>query len=185
MSRVGNNPITIPSGVSITIENDRVLVNGPKGSLEQSLPKGIKVEQIEDKLIVKRSKEDKNTKSLHGLTRALLNNMVLGVTEGWTKNLEMVGVGYRAQGGGESLTLSVGYSHQVQLTAPEGIAFNVADNTKISVTGINKELVGQIAANVRAVKPPEVYKGKGIRYSGEYVRKKAGKAGKAATGVAK
>lgn len=180
MSRVGNNPVKIPQGAEVLIDGSLLTTKGPKGSLELNLRPEVKVEVVEGQVVVKRKKEDKLSKSVHGLTRALINNMVLGVTQGWTKNLEMVGVGYRAQGGGDTVTLNVGYSHPVTVKAPEGINFAVAENTKISVSGIDRNLVGQIAANIRAVKPPEVYKGKGIRYAGEYVRRKAGKAGKAA-----
>ncbi len=182
MSRIGNNPIVLPQGVEVTLSDDMVAVKGPKGALEMPLHKSIKVEQEDGKLIIKRKRGNQEGRSMHGLMRTLVNNMVVGVTTGWTKNLEMVGVGYRAQGGGNALILNVGYSHPVKMEAPEGITFAVAENTKLSVTGIDKALVGQIAANIRAVKPPEVYKGKGIRYVGEYVRKKAGKAGKAAGG---
>jgi large subunit ribosomal protein L6 len=182
MSRIGTNPIVLPAGVDVTINDELVAVNGPKGSLEMPLHKSIKVDQEEGKLIVKRKRGNQEGRSMHGLMRTLINNMVVGVTTGWTKNLEMVGVGYRAQGGGNALTLNVGFSHPVKMEAPEGITFTVADNTKLSVAGIDKALVGQIAANIRNVKPPEVYKGKGIRYVGEYVKKKAGKAGKAAGG---
>ncbi|EKD91522.1 MAG: 50S ribosomal protein L6 [uncultured bacterium] len=183
MSRVGNNPIKIPNGVEINLEKGHIKISGPKGNLEMDVHPLIKVEVSENMLLVKRSKDDKNSKSLHGLTRALLNNMVLGVSEGFNKGLELVGVGYRAAGGGNTLTLSVGYSHPVQIDAPEGVTFTVADNTKLTVSGIDKHLVGQVAANIRKIRPPEVYKGKGIRYSGEYVRRKAGKAGKAVTGA--
>jgi large subunit ribosomal protein L6 len=134
-------------------------------------------------VLVKAKRGYEKGPAMHGLTRSLINNMVVGVSTGWDRNLEMVGVGYRAQGGGDTLTLNVGFSHQVTVKAPEGITFAVADNTKIKVSGADKILVGQIAANIRGVKPPEVYQGKGIRYAGEYVRKKAGKAGKAATGA--
>lgn len=182
MSRIGTNPIVLPAGVDVTINDELVAVNGPKGSLEMPLHKSIKVDQEEGKLIVKRKRGNQEGRSMHGLMRTLINNMVVGVTTGWTKNLEMVGVGYRAQGGGNALTLNVGFSHPVKMEAPEGITFTVADNTKLSVAGIDKALVGQVAANIRKVKPPEVYKGKGIRYVGEYVKKKAGKAGKAAGG---
>jgi large subunit ribosomal protein L6 len=183
MSRVGNNPVTVPNNVTITMEGMHMLVNGPKGKLEMDLLPQVKVEILEGQVLVKRKKEDKFSKSAHGLFRALINNMIKGVSEGWTRELEMVGVGYRAQGGGDTITLNVGFSHPVTLKAPEGVTFTVSDNTKISVSGIDKTLVGQIAANIRAVKPPEVYKGKGIRYAGEYVRKKAGKAGKAVGGA--
>lgn len=179
MSRIGNNPITVPSGVTVTIDGTQISVNGPKGNLNATVLPQVVVEQADGTLTVKRKKEDQVSKSVHGLTRTLVNNMIVGVTQGWTKDLELVGVGYRAQGGGNSLTLNVGYSHPITVKAPEGVTFTVADNTKISVAGIDKQLVGQIAANIRAVRPPEVYKGKGVRYSGEYVRRKAGKAGKA------
>lgn len=179
MSRVGTNPIAIPSGVDVKIEGSDVVVNGPKGHLSIVLMPQVQVDQIAGQLTVKRKKDDRISRSVHGLTRSLIFNMVKGVSDGWTKGLEMVGVGYRVQGGGENLTLSVGFSHPVSIKAPEGITFSVVDNTKISVIGIDRQLVGQVAANIRAVKPPEVYKGKGIRYAGEYVRRKAGKAGKA------
>jgi large subunit ribosomal protein L6 len=182
MSRIGTNPIILPSGVDVTITDELVAVKGPKGALEMPLHKSIKVEQEEGRLIVKRKRGNQEGRSMHGLMRSLVNNMVVGVTTGWSKNLEMIGVGYRAQGGGNVLTLNVGFSHPVKMEAPEGITFTVADNTKLSVAGIDKALVGQVAANIRNVKPPEVYKGKGIRYVGEYVKKKAGKAGKAAGG---
>ncbi len=183
MSRVGSNPVTVPNGVNIELAGAHLLVNGPKGKLEMDILPEVKVEVAEGKVTVSRKKEDKFSKSAHGLFRALINNMVIGVSEGWKRDLEMVGVGYRAQGGGDSLTLNVGFSHPVTIKAPEGVSFTVSDNTKISVSGIDKTLVGQVAANIRAVKPPEVYKGKGIRYAGEYVRRKPGKAGKAVGGA--
>lgn len=186
MSRIGNNPVAIPSNVEVLIEKELLTVKGPKGQLDLTLLPQVKVETEDNeqgssakKVVIKRKRNDKFSRSAHGLTRSLINNMVQGVTEGWTKNLELVGVGYRAQGGGENLTLNVGYSHPVTVKAPAGVTFAVADNTKISVSGIDKALVGQVAANIRAVRPPEVYKGKGIRYTGEYIRRKAGKAGKA------
>ncbi|MBI2022311.1 50S ribosomal protein L6 [Candidatus Daviesbacteria bacterium] len=183
MSRVGSNPINIPNGVNVEVSGNELTVNGPKGKLQMDLLSQIKVEIEDGKVLVKRKGEDRFSKSAHGLTRSLINNMVLGVTEGWKKDLEMVGVGYRAQGGGDTLTLNVGFSHPVKVLAPVGITFAVSDNTKISVSGIDRNLVGQIAANIRSVKPPEVYKGKGIRYVGEYVRRKPGKAGKAIGGA--
>ena len=176
-------PIVIPAGTELTLEGIVVTAKGSKGTLTMELNPAVKLEIEGAEAIVKPKKGYEKAKAMHGLTRSLVNNMVVGVTSGWDKNLEMVGVGYRAQGGGETVTLNVGYSHPVIVKAPEGITFVVADNTKIKVSGINKILVGQIAANIRAVRPPEVYQGKGIRYSGEYVRKKAGKAGKAATGA--
>ncbi len=183
MSRIGNAPIDIPNGVTVTISGNKASVSGPKGVLEMPFRDEVKVEQVGNQIIVKRKKEDKTSKSLHGLYRSNLFNMVKGVTEGWTRNLEMVGVGYRVQGSGDTLTLSVGFSHPVTVKAPEGINFAVSDNTKISVMGIDKILVGQIAANIRDIRPPEVYKGKGIRYAGEQVRRKPGKAGKAVGGA--
>lgn len=173
-------PILIPAGTELTLEGDTVNAKGSKGALTMELNPAVKVEIEGSQAIVKPKKGYEKAKAMHGLTRSLIHNMVVGVSAGWDKNLEMVGVGYRAQGGGESVTLNVGYSHPVIIKAPEGITFAVAENTKIKVSGINKILVGQIAANIRAVRPPEVYQGKGIRYQGEYVRKKAGKAGKAA-----
>lgn len=185
MSRIGEAPIKIPDGVTVTTAGSKVSVVGPKGSLEMNVLDEVQVSVQEGQIKITRKGSSKIARSVHGLTRALINNMVLGVSSGWTKNLEMVGVGYRAVGGGNSLTLSVGFSHPVTVEAPSGVQFAVLENTKISVSGIDRNLVGQVAANIRAVKPPEPYKGKGIRYSGEYVRRKAGKAGKAATGVAK
>lgn len=185
MSRIGSAPIQIPNGVEVLVTGQSLVVKGPKGELNLSFRPEVKVEVLEGQVVVKRKNDEKLSKSLHGLTRALINNMVKGVSEGWSKNLEMVGVGYRAQGGGDNLTLNIGFSHPVDIKAPTGIALSVTESTKISVSGIDRELVGQIAANIRAVKPPEVYKGKGIRYVGEYVRKKPGKAGKAVVAGAK
>lgn len=179
MSRIGNNPIAIPAGVTVEVQEGKIVVNGSKGQLETPLLKEVTVTVEENQVKVSRQNDERIARAMHGLTRSLISNMVVGVSQGWTKGLEMVGVGYRVQGGGETVTLSVGYSHPVVVKAPEGITFAVADNTKISVSGIDKTLVGQVAANIRKVKPPEVYKGKGIRYAGEYVRRKAGKAGKA------
>src|SRR3989344_5298751 len=159
MSRVGNNPITVPSGVTVEIAGSKLAVNGSKGKLEMDLLPEVIVEQKDNQIIVKRKNElklyskeydQKFSKAAHGLTRALINNMVLGVSEGWERKLEMVGVGYRAQGGGDTVTLSVGFSHPVTVKAPEGVSFAVIDNTKITVTGIDKTLVGQIAANIRS-----------------------------------
>ncbi|MBI2600691.1 50S ribosomal protein L6 [Candidatus Daviesbacteria bacterium] len=178
MSRVGNSPVPIPNGVTVEKTENLLVVNGSKGKLEISIHPKITVDIEGSQINVKRKNEERDVKALHGLTRNLIANMVKGVSEGWSKNLELVGVGFRAQGGGNKLTLSVGYSHPVSVDAPEGIAFEVADNTKIKVSGIDKYLVGQVAANIKAVRPPDVYKGKGIRYAGEYIRRKAGKAGK-------
>ncbi len=176
MSRIGEAPILIPQGVEVVLEGSQVVVKGPKGQLMMSYLPQVKVEVEGGNVLVKRKKDDKFSRSAHGLTRALINNLVVGVSDGWTKNLEMVGVGYRVQGGSDTVTLSVGYSHPVVYNAPEGISFAVSDNTKITVSGIDKTLVGQVAADIRGIKPPEVYKGKGIRYAGEYVRRKPGKA---------
>lgn len=179
MSRIGNAIINIPAGVQVELEGHRVVAKGPKGELSTVVYPEVVVEVVGETVSVKRKKDDKTSRSLHGLIRSLINNTVIGVSTGWTKKLEMVGVGYRVQGGGDTLTLNVGFSHPVVVKAPEGINFTISDNTKIMVEGIDKILVGQTAAKIRDIKPPEVYKGKGIRYSGEYVRRKAGKAGKA------
>lgn len=178
MSRVGNAPITIPAGVTIQKDGANLVVNGPKGNLSIGLILEIKVEVEGDKILVKRKNDLKINKALHGLYRNLIANMVLGVTEGWSKNLELVGVGFRAQVSGNKLVLNVGYSHPVEVAAPEGLIFEVTDNTKIKVSGIDKQLVGQIAANIKKIRIPDVYKGKGIRYEGEYIRKKVGKSAK-------
>lgn len=178
MSRIGNSPINIPAGVTVEKIEGSVVVSGPKGKLEIKLQPKIDISVEENLILLKRKSEERTIKSLHGLTRNLIFNMVKGVSEGWSKDLELVGVGFRAQGGGNKLTLAVGYSHPVTIDAPEGISFEVADNTKIKVSGIDKYLVGQVAANLKAIRKPDVYKGKGIRYVGEYIRKKAGKAGK-------
>ncbi len=178
MSRIGNAPILIVSGVTVEKTGKTVLVSGPKGSLKIDVHPSITVEIEKDNVIIKRKGEQKNIKALHGLVRSLIANMIVGVTEGWTKNLELVGVGFRAQTAGNKLVLNVGYSHPVEIDSPEGISFEVADNIKIKVTGIDKQLVGQISANIKKVRIPDVYKGKGIRYEGEYIRKKLGKTGK-------
>lgn len=178
MSRIGNSPINIPLGVTIEQNGQNILVRGPKGSLSLTVNPEIKAEVAEGKIIVKRKNDLKKVKALHGLTRNLINNMVLGVTDGWNKFLELVGVGFRAQVNGNKLILNVGYSHPVEIVSPEGILFEVSDNTKIKVTGFDKQLVGQVAANIKKVRIPDVYKGKGIRYQGEYIRKKVGKSAK-------
>ena len=179
MSRIGESPINLPIGVTATVEQDLVKVVGPKGELTLSVRSEIKVEVQENQLLVSRkNKKDKLSHSLHGLTRTLVNNLVNGVSNGWEKRLELVGVGFRASTSGDKLSLAVGYSHPVEILAPDGVSFKVDENTKVTVTGIDKNLVGQVAANVRKVRPPEPYQGKGIRYAGEYVRRKAGKAGK-------
>lgn len=181
MSRVGNTPVLIPSGVTVEINGQHILVSGSKGQLQMDVDPKIKIEVKENQVLVSRTGEDKQSASLHGLTRSLINNLMVGVSEGWTKNLELVGVGFRAMLVAEKLTLTVGYSHPVEVIAPEGIKFEVADNTKVKVSGIDKYLVGQTAANIKKIRVPDVYKGKGIRYQGERIRKKPGKAGKVAT----
>ena len=180
MSRIGQAPIPIPDGVSVSLAAGRVTVNGPKGELQRSLPKGISIEQGDGELRVLRDGDSRETRALHGLVRSLVFNMVHGVTQGYEKNLDIQGVGYRAQKKGQDLELNVGYSHSVTKKAPDGIEFDVPTPTRISVRGIDKELVGQTAAEIRAIRKPEPYKGKGIRYEGERVRRKAGKAAKAA-----
>lgn len=183
MSRIGNMPILIPSNVTIEMNGYEVVATGPLGILKTTFRPEIKVEKTDNSLIIKRKKENQISRALHGLTRSLLANMVTGVEKGWQKKLELVGVGFRAQSTGDKLTLSVGFSHPVEITAPEGIKFTVEENTKITISGIDKQLVGETAASIRKIRPPEPYQGKGIRYSGEYVRRKAGKAGKVGAGA--
>jgi large subunit ribosomal protein L6 len=179
MSRVGKNPIAVPQGVEVRIDGRSVTVKGPKGELSRELDPEMRVEQTDGQVIVSRPTDQPRHRAMHGLTRTLVANMVTGVTEGFAKTLELQGVGYRAQMQGSDLVLAVGFSHPVQVPPPEGIEFEVDGTTKIIVRGINREHVGQAAADVRKIRPPEPYKGKGIRYQGEYVRRKAGKAGKA------
>ncbi len=178
MSRIGRLPITIPAGVDVTFDGRVITVTGPKGTLTRQLPQRMEFQREGDVLTVIRPTETKLDKSLHGLTRTLISNMVVGVTAGYRKGLEIVGVGYRAQKVGEKLTLALGYSHPVEIDPPAGISFELETPLKLAVVGIDKELVGQIAARVRATRKPEPYKGKGVRYAGEKVRRKAGKAGK-------
>ena len=178
MSRIGRLPIAVPATVDVTIEGRRLTVKGPKGTLTRELHPDITVSREEDNLVVTRPTEQKTHKQLHGLTRSLVNNMVVGVTDGYRKGLEITGVGYRAVKQGEKLQLSLGYSHQIEIDPPKGISFEVENPTRLAVIGIDKELVGQIAAKVRSTRKPEPYKGKGVRYAGEYIRRKAGKAGK-------
>lgn len=185
MSKIGNAPVQIPNGVTVEVSAQKVSVKGPLGELNMEYLPKVKVEVLDGQVIVKRKNEDKFSKSLHGLTRSLINNMVIGVEKGWEKKLELVGVGYRAQAIGEKLSLSVGYSHPVEIEMPEGIKFIVSDNTAITISGIDKIKVGQVAAKIRGIRPPEPYKGKGIKYVGEYIRRKAGKAGKVGVGAAK
>ena len=178
MSRIGRLPIEVPSGVDVTIDGRTVTVRGPKGELSRDLHPDISVAREDGTLVVTRPTEQKHHKQLHGLTRTLVNNMVVGVTTGYRKGLEITGVGYRAQLVGRKLQLSLGYSHPVEIEPPDGIVFEVENPTRLAVVGIDKELVGQIAAQVRSTRKPEPYKGKGVRYAGERIRRKAGKAGK-------
>ena len=175
MSRIGKQPIGLPSGVNVAISPGRVQVNGPLGELSQTVPARMQIEQENGNLVVKRPTERGEDRALHGLTRSLLANMVEGVTKGYEKRLELQGVGYRAALRGTDLELNVGFSHPVVIKPPQGIAFEVPDATTVLVKGIDKQQVGEIAAQVRKVRPPEPYKGKGIRYEGEYVRRKVGK----------
>jgi large subunit ribosomal protein L6 len=180
MSRIGRSPIAVPSGVDVALgENNQVRVKGPQGELARSVPSAITVRQEGDVLVVERPDDQRQNRALHGLTRSLVANMVVGVTEGFSKELEIVGVGYRAVPKGPSaLELSLGFSHPVEVTAPEGVTFEVPSATRIIVRGIDKERVGQVAADIRKLRKPEPYKGKGIRYAGERVIRKAGKAAK-------
>lgn len=182
MSRIGRMPITVPPGVTVDIKGGDVKVTGPKGELSRSFNPEITITLDNDTLTVTRPSDGREHRSLHGLTRSLLANMVKGVTDGFEKTLEIVGVGYRAEKSGEGLTLRIGFSHQVDITPPPGISLAVEGNNKIKVSGIDKEAVGQMAAEIRAIRPPDSYKGKGIRHAGEVVRLKAGKAGKAIGG---
>jgi len=177
MSRVGKAPIPIPSGVDVTVDGAEVKVKGSKGELTRTLPEQISAAVEDGQIVVSRSDDERHSRALHGLMRALLANMVVGVSEGYRKQLEIVGVGYRANMKGSSLELQVGFSHPVLVDSPDGVTIEAPDQTTIVGTGIDKELVGQVAANIRKIKPPEPYKGKGIRYTGEHVRRKAGKAG--------
>lgn len=179
MSRIGKLPITLPKGVNVTIDGQTVGVKGPKGELSHTVPAPLTPTQDDGVLVIERPNEERETKSLHGLTRTLVNNMIIGVTEGYEKKLEIVGVGYRVMAKGPTqLEFALGFSHPVIIDAPEGVTFNVENQTKFSVHGIDKQLVGETAAKIRKLRKPEPYKGKGVRYAGEHVRRKAGKAGK-------
>lgn len=179
MSRIGRKPITIPDGVELKVENNQVIVKGPKGELSYSLPKGVSI-QIENKTVtLTREGDDKKQRALHGLARSLLANMITGVSSGFTRVLQIHGVGYRAQASGDKLIINIGYSHPVEFKLPEGIKATVDDKqTTITLFGIDKQLVGQVAANIRAIRPPDAYKGKGIRYADEVLKLKPGKTGK-------
>jgi large subunit ribosomal protein L6 len=179
MSRIGKNPITLPSGVDVTIDGSTVAVKGPKGALSLEAPADITVTRDGDQIVVTRPDDERRHRALHGLTRSLVSNMVVGVSEGFSRDLEIVGVGYRAAAQGpDKIELQVGFSHPVPVTAPEGITFEVPAPNRITVKGIDKQLVGQVAADIRKVRKPEPYKGKGIRYAGERVVRKAGKSAK-------
>ena len=178
MSRIGRLPIAVPAGVDIAVDGTHVVVKGPKGSLERDIAPQLSLVREDGVLRVERPNDSKESRELHGLTRTLIANMVTGVTTGYRKGLEITGVGYRAQLVGRKLQLALGYSHPIEIDPPEGIAFEVETPIRLAVTGIDKELVGHVAARVRATRKPEPYKGKGVRYAGEVIRRKAGKAGK-------
>jgi large subunit ribosomal protein L6 len=179
MSRIGRMPVSIPEGVSVDIQKNSVVVKGPKGEISRTFDPAMQIKLEDNTIVVQRPTDHRRHRSLHGLTRALLNNMVIGVSQGFARRLEIQGVGYRAEMQGKNLVLNVGYSHPVVVEPPDGISFEVEKGYReLTVTGADKEMVGEVAARIRRVRPPEPYKGKGIRYSGEYVRRKAGKAGK-------
>ena len=179
MSRIGKTPVNVPAGVDVTVADRAVTVKGPKGTLSREIPGDIEVVIDDGTLSFTRPGDDRHNRALHGLTRSLVNNMVIGVTEGFKKELEIVGVGYRAEAQGpSSLRLNLGFSHPVNVQAPDGITFDVPQPTQVIVNGIDKEVVGQVAADIRSIRKPEPYKGKGVRYAGERVLRKAGKAGK-------
>ncbi len=178
MSRIGKRPVQVPSGVEVTIDGRQVTVKGPKGTLEHTVAEPIAVSFDDGVISVTRPDDERKSRSLHGLTRTLIDNMVVGVTQGYSKAMEIVGTGYRVAAKGSNLEFSLGYSHTIVVSAPEGITFAVESPTKFSVNGINKQQVGEVAANIRKLRKPEPYKGKGVRYADENVRRKAGKAGK-------
>ncbi|WP_088106056.1 50S ribosomal protein L6 [Halalkalibacter urbisdiaboli] len=178
MSRIGKKPVEVPSGVTITLDGTLLTVKGPKGELKRELHPDMKINIAENEVVVERPTDNKEHRALHGTTRSLINNMVEGVTKGFERGLELIGVGYRATKSGQKLVLNVGYSHPVEIEPEQGIEIDVPSNTKVVVKGIDKERVGAVASNIRSVRLPEPYKGKGIRYEGEYVRRKEGKTGK-------
>ena len=178
MSRIGRLPVTIPSGVEINVEGQTVKVKGPKGELAHTVAQPIAVERNDDQVQVTRPNDERESRSLHGLTRSLIHNMVLGVTEGYVKKLEIHGTGYRVVNKGGSLEFTLGYSHSITIEPPQGITFTVENPTRFQVEGIDKQLVGEVAANIRKLRKPDPYKGKGVRYAGEHIRRKVGKAGK-------
>jgi large subunit ribosomal protein L6 len=177
MSRIGRLPIDIPSGVDITIDGQHVAVKGPKGELALTVKEPIEASKVENQVIVTRPDDERSSRSLHGLSRTLINNLIIGVTEGYQKELEIVGTGYRIASQGQGVEFQLGYSHPITVQPPAGITFTVEGNTKLVVSGIDKQAVGEVAANIRKLRKPEPYKGKGVRYAGENVRRKAGKAG--------
>ncbi|MGW0039031.1 50S ribosomal protein L6 [Gordonia sp. NPDC003376] len=178
MSRIGKNPIQIPAGVTVSIDGQNVTVKGPKGELTHAVTEPIAVAQEDGAIVVTRPNDERRSRALHGLNRSLVNNLVTGVTQGYTTKMEIFGVGYRVQAKGKDLEFALGYSHPVPIEAPEGITFAVESPTKFSVSGIDKQQVGQISANIRRLRRPDPYKGKGIRYEGEQIRRKVGKTGK-------
>ncbi|MGA2123167.1 MAG: 50S ribosomal protein L6 [Acidimicrobiales bacterium] len=179
MSRIGRNPITVPSNVEVSVDGDVVTVKGPQATMSRTVPSGITLDQEGDTLVISRESDETAQKALHGLTRTLVSNMVVGVTQGWSKELEIIGVGYRASAGAPGvLDLALGFSHPVKFIAPEGVTFEVPTPTRVIIKGPDKEIVGQVAANIRKLRKPEPYKGKGVRYLGERVARKAGKAAK-------
>jgi len=178
MSRIGRLPITVPAGVTVTVDGQAVNVKGPKGELSLTVKAPIEVALEDGTLTVTRPDDERASRSLHGLTRTLISNQIVGVTEGYSKGLEIVGTGYRVQAKGNSLEFALGYSHPITFDPPAGISFEVEGNTKVTVRGIDKQAVGEVAANIRKLRKPEPYKGKGVRYAGEVVRRKAGKSGK-------
>jgi len=175
MSRIGRKPVAIPAGVSVTVGASEVTVKGPKGSLSLHVPSSCKVTQESNTIVVTRTGDDKSVRAAHGTTRAHLNNMVKGVTAGFSKELEIVGVGYKAEAKGQTLTLTIGFSHLVNFAAPQGITIETPEPTKIKISGIDRQKVGQVAAEIRGIRPPEPYKGKGIKYIDEHIERKAGK----------
>jgi large subunit ribosomal protein L6 len=178
MSRIGRLPIDVPSAVNVTIDGSAINVKGPKGELSLVVPSPIEVALEDGQLLVTRPDDERASRSLHGLTRTLIANQIIGVTEGYSKGLEVVGTGYRVAAKGESLEFALGYSHSITIDPPKGISFTVEGNNKVTVNGIDKQAVGEVAANIRKLRKPEPYKGKGVRYAGEVVRRKAGKSGK-------
>lgn len=178
MSRIGRLPISVPAGVEVKIDGNVVAVKGPKGELSREISAPITVAQNDGEIVVSRPNDERESRSLHGLSRTLINNMIIGVTEGYTKKLEIVGTGYRVMAKGSDLEFALGYSHPISIKAPEGITFAVEGANKLSISGIDKQLVSHVAANIRGLRKPDPYKGKGVRYEGEQIRRKVGKAGK-------